>query len=467
MSSPKRSLTRRQFIRNAAAGAGLIAAPNLLTGCASNPYRVSSRVAANERVNIACIGVGNRGLGVMQGLMRDERTQIVAVCDVNAYDENGYWGGRPGGRDMAQSVVHEFYGEQKRSGAYSGCDSYEDFREVLARGDVDAVMIATPDHWHALPVIMAAEAGKDIYGEKPLSLTIHEGRLMSDAVRYNKRVFQTGSQQRSDHRFRHACELVRNGYIGELKKVTCGLPGGAGDISGRGDQTDPVPVPGGFDYDMWLGPAPEEPYCPARTHVNFRWIFDYSGGQVTDWGGHHPDIAQWGMGTEHTGPIAVRNPQAKFAEHPVYNTAIDYSFDCEYANGVTLTISSSARGGVTFEGTEGTVWANRGAIEANPASLLDVTMKGSDIGLVRSNNHARNFVDCIFTREDPVAPIEAAHRSISIAHLGNIAMRLGREILWDPETEQVKGDPEANAMISRPYREPWSLSEYEGRYQVI
>lgn len=453
--SSKSVLSRRQFLTSSAAA---IVAPTILGGCATTAPFLSPRIAANERVNVACIGMGNRGINVLRGFLTDERIQIVAVCDVNAYDANGYWSGKPGGRDLAQQMVHDAYGEEKRSGTYAGCDSYVDYRDVLAREDVDAVVIAVPDHWHALPVIEAAAAGKDIYGEKPLALTIREGRLMSDAVNRHGRVFQTGSQQRSNPRFRKACELVRNGYIGKLERVICGLPGGASDISGRGSRTAPEPIPEGFDYNFWLGPAPEAPYSPARCHVNWRWILDYSGGQVTDWGGHHPDIAQWGMNTEHTGPVEIVNPRATFADHPIYNTAVDYSFECRYRNGVKLIVSSNARGGVTFEGTEGKVWADRGGLEASPAGLLDVKLGPNEEHLYESKNHARNFIDCVYSREETVAPIETAHRSISIAHLGNIAMRLGRNIRWNPGSERIIGDVEANDMLSRPYRAPWSLT---------
>ena len=239
--------------------------------------------------------------------------------------------------------------------------------------------------------------------------------------------------------------------------MRCGLPGGTPDISKNGDRTDPEPIPDGFDYDFWLGPAPEAYYCPARTHVNWRWIFAHSGGQVTDWGGHHPDIAQWGMGPEDTGPTLIRNAQATYAEHPVYDTATDYYFEAVYGNGVQMVVSSRERGGVTFQGTEGWVWVTRGNIDAEPKSLLESEIGEDEIHLYESRNHVRNFVDCVYSREDPVAPIETAHRSISIAHLGNIAMKLGRDLNWNPDTERFVNDAEADAMLSRPYRGPWKL----------
>ncbi len=279
---------------------------------------------------------------------------------------------------------------------------------------------------------------------------------MSDACAKNGTVFQTGSQQRSDKNFRQACELVRNQYIGELKTVKCGLPGGFGNISKQGHRIEPEPVPEGFDYETWLGPAPDAPYRPATSHVDWRWNLDYSGGQLTDWGGHHPDIAQWGMGTEHTGPTQVKFGHVEYADHPIFNTAVKYSFDCIYDNGVKLTISSEEKGGVTFEGTEGWVWVNRGKIEASNEALLKQKMGPNEVRLIESPGHMRNFIDSIYSRELTVAPIENAHRSITLAHLGNISMKLGRDLTWNPDKEMF-GEAEANEFLHRPYRAPWKL----------
>jgi predicted dehydrogenase len=243
-----------------------------------------------------------------------------------------------------------------------------------------------------------------------------------------------------------------------LETVTCGLPGGTPDLSRDGKRNKPEAVPEGFNYNLWLGPAPEAPYSPARCHVNYRWILDYSGGQVTDWGGHHPDIAQWGMGTELTGPVEIRNPRATWGdEHPLYNSATEFTFEAVYENGVRLVVSNRARGGVTFEGTDGTIWVNRGAIESKPDHLIYSDIAENEVRLYRSANHFRNFIDCVLSRKEPIAPIEQAHRTITIAHLGNIAMKLGRNLRWDPKAERVIGDDEANRMLSRPMRAPWSL----------
>ncbi|MBW7990213.1 MAG: Gfo/Idh/MocA family oxidoreductase [Planctomycetes bacterium] len=452
--NPGEHISRRGFLKKSTGFAGAaIAFPYIVP---SSALGKAGNVAPSNRIAMGCIGTGNQGFNDLRSFLRDERVQITAVCDVNR-QSNGYWDNKIGGREPAKRLVVEHYGLKAESGSYRGCTSYEDFRRVLERDDIDVVLLALPDHWHSIAVIEAAKAGKDIYGEKPLSLTIPEGRAMSDAVKRCGRIFQTGSQQRSDHNFRRACELVRNGRIGKLHTVRCGLPGGTPDISKKGHLTKPKPVPEGFNYDMWLGPAPYAPYCPARCHVNFRWLLDYSGGQVTDWGGHHPDIAQWGMGTEKTGPVEIVNAKGVFAKDGFYNTAKEFYFECIYKNGVKLIISNKDRGGVTFEGTEGRVWANRGRHNAEPKSLLDSVIGPNEIHLYQSDDHSRNFIDCVISRQETVAPIETAHRSITISHLGNIAMRLGRDLKWDPDKEQFVDDEQAERMMTRSMRSPWRL----------
>ncbi len=454
--SPKssRSPSRRRFLKGTAklAAAGF-AFPAIVPGSALGR---NGKVAPNERINLGVIGTGNQGFNDLRSFLRDERVQIVAVCDVNR-ESPGYWDGKIGGREPAKRLVDEHYsrGENAR-----GCAAYVDFREILDREDIDAVEVCTPDHWHAIPVIEACKAKKDIYCQKPLALTVAEGRAMSFAVNKHKVIFQTGSQQRSDPNFRRACEIVRNGRIGKLQTVRVGLPGGRSDYAKSGDHKAPQPVPDGFEYERWLGPAPEAPYTPARCHVNFRWILDYSGGQVTDWGGHHPDCAQWGMGTELTGPVAFRNVKGSFPPDPLWNTATEFSFEAVYENGVRMLISNTEKMGVTFNGSEGTVHVNRGHFETDPVSLRDTVIGPDEIHLYKSDDHFRNFIDCVLSREPTAAPVEVAHRSITICHLGNIAMRLGRtELRWDPRTERILGDDEANAMLSRPYRDPWKLPE--------
>ena len=442
--------TRRQFLKHSAALSVPMIVPAAALGRGGRP-------AASERIRVGAIGCGNMGLGDIGGFLNDPRAQIVAVCDVNT-ESGGYWAGGVAGREPAKRKVEDKYAADKKSGAYKGCDTYEDFRELLDRKDIDVVIVSTPDHWHAIPVVMAAKAHKDIYCQKPLSLTIAEGRAMSDAVKKHKRVFQTGSQQRSDSNFRRACELVRNGRIGKVHTVKVGLPSGRPDYGKSGDKKKPEPVPKGFNYDLWLGPAPEAPYAPARCHVNFRWIYDYSGGQVTDWGGHHPDCAQWGLGTEHTGPVEIRGVKAEFPKDELWNTATDYYFEAIYADGIKMIVSSKEKMGVRWEGSEGWITADRGRHDASDKKILDSKIAENEIHLYESKNHYGNFLDCVLSRKETVAPVETAHRSITICHLGNIAMRLGREKLkWDPAKEVIVDDVEASKMLSRPYRGSWKL----------
>jgi predicted dehydrogenase len=447
--------SRRSFLKAATATAvGTVGFPYVVQASALGR---DGKVAASNRITMAFIGTGNQGTNDMRVFLGDERVQVVAVCDVNK-ESTGYWDGALGGREPAKLWVEQAYADQKASGTYKGCDTYADFREVLARKDIDAVEVATPDHWHALVAISAAKAGKDIYCQKPLGLTIADGRAMSNAIHKYKRILQTGSQQRSDKNFRRACELVRNGRIGKLQTVRCGLPGGRPDYGHTGDRKKPEPVPEGFDYETWLGPAPHAEYAPARCFVNFRWIYDYSGGQVTDWGGHHPDCAQWGMGTELTGPVEIRNAKAEFPPDPLWNTATEYYFEAIYKNGVKMIVSNKERGGVTWQGTDGWVWADRGQHDASSKEILNSVIGPNEIHLYQSDHHYRNFIDCVISRKEPIAPVEVAHRSITICHLGNIAMRLGRNSLkWDPDKEHILGDPEASKMLSRPYRAPWKL----------
>ena len=448
-------MKRRQFIKKCAAfTSGAAVFPSIIPASALGKNGV---VAPSDRINMGFIGTGNNGINWMLAFLQEKNVQVVAVCDVNK-ESDGYKDNTFKGREVARRIVEEHYAGLATSGLYKGCDTYEDFRDILRRKDIDAVYNGTPDHWHSIIVIEAAKARKDIYGQKPLSLTIAEGRAMVNAVNKYGVIFQTGSQQRSDYNFRRVCELVQNGRIGFLHTVKCGLPGGVPDLSSHGKEIDPMPVPKGFNYDLWLGPSPEAPYSPARCLRNFRWNLDYSGGQVTDWGGHHPDIAQWGMGTEKTGPIKIQNARATWADHPIWNTATDYYFECLYKNGVKLIISSKERAGVTFEGTDGWVWANRGRHETFPKTLIYDTIGPEEIHLYASNDHVRNFIDCVLSRQQPVAPIEVGHRSISLAHLGNIAMRLQRDLEWDPDKERFINDAQADRLLSRPMRSPWHIS---------
>jgi predicted dehydrogenase len=410
-------------------------------------------VPPSDRVNLAFIGAGNQAGNDARGFMRDARVQITAICDVNRRS-TGYWDGKEAGREHLMEVVDKHYAE-KVGKKYKSCRGFTDFREVMQLKDIDAVVIDTPDHWHAIPVMMAAASKKDIYCQKPMSLTVTEGRDMSNAVKKHQVIFQTGSQQRSNPHFRRVCELVRNGKIGELHTVVCHLPGGIPDFGKTAHLVETAPIPQGFDYEMWLGPAPFAPYAPARTHVNYRWILDYSGGMVTDWGGHHPDIAQWGMDTDHTGPVKIQNARATWADHPHYNTATEFYFECLYANGVKLIVQSEGPNGVTFTGSEGKAWASRGQHTVEPASLSSLTLKPDEIHLYKSDDHYQNFIDCVLSRQQAIAPAEVGHRSVTISHLGNIAMMLRQDLDWDPEQEHFVGNFAANQFLSRQMREPW------------
>lgn len=411
--------------------------------------RVPGASAPGSKITMAFIGTGNNGYGMLRKFLKESRVQVVAVCDVNE-EGPGYWDGSVRGREPARRLVDETYGSK-------GCRAYRDYREVLARADIDAVHIATPDHWHARIAIEAARAGKDICCQKPLSLTVAEGRAMCDAVSRGGVVWQTGSQQRSDPSFRRLCELVRNGRLGRLHTVRVGLPGGVPDFGKTASLTTTGPAPSNFDYDFWLGPAPEAAYCPARVGVNFRWNFDYSGGQVTDWGAHHIDIAHWGMGMDLSGPVAIRNPVAKFASHAVYNTATEFSFEAIYENGVRMIVTSGEKMGVRFEGSDGWAWGTRGKHEASSPEIYGSPIGEREIHLYRSDDHVANFLDCVLERKQSAAPIEVSHRSVTVAHLGNIALRTGRSFLWNPQAEQILDDAAATDMLSRRSRAPWGV----------
>lgn len=429
---------RRKFLKTAGGAAlGLAVAPTIIPASALG---ADGRPAPSNRLVMASIGVGSRGTENLRQFLSYKQVQVVAVCDVDR-----------GHRSAAREIVEKKYADEAQSGAYKGCKEYNDFRDLCARGDIDAIAIATPDHWHAMTAIAAAKSGKDIYAEKPLSLTIAQGRAMSDTMKRYGTLFQTGSQQRSDRNFRFACELVRNERIGKLKTIRVGLPTGPT----IGPQAA-MPIPDGFDYDFWLGPAPEAPYTENRCFWNFRWILDYSGGQLTDWAAHHCDIAQWGMGTESTGPVSVEG-KGEYPRDGLYNAATHYHFDCMFANGVKMMCGDDMRGGVTFEGSEGWVYVNRGEIEADPKGLLTTTIGPNEIHLYESQSQHMNFLECVRTRSAPIAPIETAHRSISIAHLGNIAMQLGRKVNWNPDIERFVNDPEADRMLSRSMRGSWHL----------
>ncbi|HEX2973807.1 MAG TPA: Gfo/Idh/MocA family oxidoreductase [Tepidisphaeraceae bacterium] len=429
-------VSRRGFIRGMAA-CGL-SAPMIMT---SRTLGAAGR-GANDRINMGCIGIRNQGGGHLKALSGNKDVRVVAVCDVDAKI-----------REAGKAVVEKSYASQMASGAYKGCAAYNDFRELIARKDIDAVMIATPDHWHAIIAVEAMRAGKDVYCEKPLTLTIGEGRVISDVARRYGRIFQTGSQQRSSYRFRYACELVRNGRIGQVKRIEVGLPPNNAQNTGI---HPPMPVPAELDYEMWLGPAPWEPYTEGRVHYFFRFILDYSGGQVTNFGAHDLDIAQWALGMDHSGPVEVDGSRGEFPTEGLYNAATKVDFECTYANGVKVSCKTSGSG-VRFVGTEGWLYVNRGTLQASQPSLLTSVIGPSEVHLYNSRDHWDNFLECMRTRQQPICNAEVGHRSATVCHLGNIAMQLKRTVKWDPAKERFVNDVEADRMIDRAKRSPWQL----------
>jgi len=428
------TIKRRSFIKAVTAGA--IGAPLIV------PSTVFGQNAPSNRFTMGVIGTGSMGTGNMQNFLKRDDVQVIAVCDVDRSR-----------RLEAKKIVEDTYAEKNDRSDFKGCTDYNDFRELIDRKDIDLVTIAVPDHWHSIPAIMAANAGKDIYAEKPLARTIHEGRAIVEAVKKNNIVWQTGSWQRSRSQFHNACELVRNKRIGELKEVLVGLPTGS-----PLELQQEMPVPDGLDYDFWLGPAPWAPYTEQRCHWNFRWILDYSGGQLTDWAGHHCDIAQWGMDTEDTGPISVEGTGV-YPRDGLWDAVTEYHFECMYKNGIKLTVANNKEipMGAKFIGTEGWVHVDRRGIDANPKSLLTSVIGPDEIHLYRSNNHYANFLSCVKSRKETITPVETAHRSITIGHLGDIAMQLGRKLDWDPDKEKFVNDSEADRMLSRSFRAPWRL----------
>jgi predicted dehydrogenase len=436
-------LTRRQFLKSSA-GAAIGAA---LPGQTIVPSSVFGEDAPSSRIAVGCIGVGRMGLGDMKEILGSKQAQVVAVCDVDSKR-----------RQHAKQLVETHYSAQQRDGNYKGCEAYKNFRDLLARADIDAVTICTPDHWHALSAIAAARAGKDIFIQKPLTLTIQEGRILSDTVRRYGRILQVGSQQRSESNFRFACELVRNGRIGKLHTVKVGF----GTDPPTGPQAS-MPVPEWLDYDMWLGPAPWAAYTEERVHPQNDYgrpgwlrISDYGSGMITGWGSHHNDIAQWGMGTEYTGPVEIEG-EAEYPKDGLWDVHGPFRIEYIYANGAKLICADEGKNkpGVLFEGTEGWVYVDRGRIDAQPKSLLTTTIKPEEIRLYESNNHKANFLECIKSRTETIAPVEVGHRSCTVCLLGEIAMRLGRRLKWDPKQERFISDDEANRMLSRPMRSPW------------
>jgi predicted dehydrogenase len=456
--------TRRSFLKASAAALAAASAPALV------PSSVFGANPPSERIGVAVIGCGNQSELDIPAFLGHEDAQVVAVCDVNTASHGYRTPKQFLGRKPGQELVNAFYAAKRPSGTFKGCDAYNDFRDVIARKDVDAVVIIVPDHWHGLMVAMAAEAGKDMYCEKPLSLTVRQGQAMVQAVRRHKRILQTGSMYRSSPANRRVCELVRNGRIGRLQRIIALVAEQNAVDPGPGWK--PMPVPEGFDYPMWLGPAPLAPYHKDRCFYRFRFNLDYSGGQTTNFGAHSIDVGQWAMGADDTGPIEFEDQGSEWPpKGGLFNTATVVRFRARYANGVELVCTTEKPGfGTRLEGTEGWVEFGYPGLKTHPESLATSQIGPNDIRLPVSNprrtenaqqhfipDHVRNFLDSVKSRQDPVEPVEAGHRTATICHLGNIAMLLKRKIRWDPVKEQIVGDEEAARMLDRPMRAPWRL----------
>ncbi len=435
---------RRQFLTKSIKATALaMSAPYLI------PAKLKGNSAPHNRITIGCIGVGRMGMSDLQDIIQFDDIQVVAVCDVDSWR-----------LENAKNYVENYYQAKQEKGRYKGCSAYEDFREVIARSDIDAVMIVTPDHWHALPAIAAAQAGKDIFLEKPLTLTIPEGRKLSDTVKKYNRVLQVGSMQRSDANFRFAVELVLNGRIGKLHTIKIGF--GKDPFTGV---HPPTSVPNELNYDMWLGPAPYVPYVEARVHPQKSYdrpgwlrVSEYCCGMITGWGSHHLDIAHWGMGKERSGPIEIKG-KAEYSPNGSWDVHGAFEIEYWYDNGVKMICTENERNkeGIVFEGTEGWVHVRRWTVDASPASLLNSKIEPNEIHVYKSDNHKKNFIDCIRSRRETVAPVEIGHRSASVCILGYLAMLTERRLKWDPICEQFIRDEAANQMLSRSYRSPWHL----------
>jgi predicted dehydrogenase len=450
--------TRRDFL--AAAGKTLAVAgfPSIV------PASVRGAFSPGNRVNVGAIGTGRISRGHdLPGIWQYDTARIMAVCDLDSRRA----------RD-AVTLVNGYYGKQTGK-PYDGVTAYTNYRELLANKDVDAVVISTPDHWHALIAMDAVAAGKDVYLQKPASLTIAEGRALSDAVHRSGRIFQIGSQQRSTVQFRVAAELVRNGRIGTLKTVEIGLPG---DPSG--DDEPEMPVPKNLNYEMWLGSTPVVPYTEKRVHPQAGydrpgWLRceQFGAGMITGWGAHHLDSAHWAMDAEYTGPIEVWGT-AEFPKKGLWDVHGPFRTEAIYADGVHMIVSGDFPNGLKFIGTDGWIFVSRGnetvtasdpvaklkdpqALAASDPKILTSVIGPNEIHLYESKEHHGNWLECIRSRRQTIAPVEVAHRACSACLIHHMAMKLKRKLYWDPMRERFKNDDEANAMLSRPQRPPYVI----------
>jgi predicted dehydrogenase len=453
--------TRRQFLAQSTALATTLGFPTVIPASALGRGLVA---APSERIRVGLIGCGNHGVyWNLPQIFRCPDAQVIAVCDV---DKNHLAEG--------QRAVDKHYGPLLGK-SHEPCTAYGDFRKLVLRKDLDVISNHTPDHWHVIPAIMAAKCGKDVICEKPLTLFHAEGVALCKAVAEHNRVFQTASENRSIDVYIRLAELVRGGAVGKLELIEVGLPTGNNDLrlgpqsKATFDIRNPQPIPPELDYDTWLGQAPKLPYIPARLHGSFRWNLAFSGGVLTDWGAHMIDLAQWGHDTEHTGPASVWGKGEFPPKDAVFNTAPTFALEYEYADGVKMTVRTDGPY-IRFVGSRGWIrspgW--RGALQASEAAILDFKTDPDKVKVYRPSEvvpagagsrggEHRNFYDCVKSRKPTYAPAEIGHRTITIAHIGNIAMLLGRKLHWNPEAEDFVGESEASAMLTRPQRSPWTI----------
>lgn len=427
-----------------AATAAAVAVPTFI------PARALGKDGAtppSERIVVGTVGWGMQGPHNTKMLMAEKDCQMVAACDLDS-------------RPLKQAVdaINKHYGN-------TDCKAYSDFRELFARTDIDAMVLSVPDHWHAITSIEACRQKKDIFGEKPLARTIAEQQAIVKAVQKHQRIWQTGSWQRSQAHFHKAAEIVRNGLIGRVKHVEVGLPSGHVDFKKTKDKLVVSEPPPELKYDMWVGPSQWMPYIEGRVHMNWRWNYNFGGGQLLDWVGHHVDIAHWGLGFDDAGgPVEVAGTGEFPPRDAVWNTATKYRCELKYADGTTMTIAGgdpAIKMGTKWIGENGWVWVDRGnSFEASNPEWKQWTAVPDDLRKVKlyeSRHHWRNFLDCVRSRKPTVTPVETAHRSAIPGHLGLIAMMVGRKITWDPKKERIVGDKEASRLLSREYRKPWKL----------
>ena len=459
----RRKMGRRRFL--ATAGKGVVASSVVAGFPAIVPASVFGAASPSNRINVGAIGTGRISRGHdLPGIWQHDIARVMAACDLDRKRV-----------DDAKTLVNGYYAK-KTGKAYDGVTGYASYHDLLASKDVDAVVISTPDHWHCIIAIDAVEAGKDVYLQKPASLTIAEGRALSNAVQRSGRIFQIGSQQRSTVQFRYAAELVRNGRIGQLKTVEVGLPG---DPSG--DDEPEMPVPKNLDYEMWLGSTPVVYYTEKRVHPQVGydrpgWLRceQFGAGMITGWGAHHIDSAHWGMDTEYTGPVEIWG-SAEFPKKGLWDVHGPFKTEALYANGVKMTVSGDFPNGIKFIGTEGWIFVSRGnervtgsdpvaklkdttALAASDPKIITSVIGPDEINLPRSADHHGNWLECVRSRQQPIAPVEIAHRSCSACLLHHTAMKLKRKLYWDPMREHFKNDDEANAMRSRPQRSPYTIA---------